>query len=314
MAVQALQVVPWASRTIGGHGSRGRRAPVRRIGADIFLVAEDRLTLIDAGMVGSRRTLERQLRGMGRSLDELQRIICTHGHPDHIGGVHELVRDRDNVEVLIHPADLAGLQLPLREALGRARDGGGRRGRLIQYLTRTPANCTPIEDGTLLPLLGGLRVVHTPATRPEASALCRTASSALHRRRAAGHQGAPDIRQLVLQPRPRRRGHRSSGSPRWTSTRSPSPTIHPGPMTPPARSASSPRPRRADRSSSAVAHAEDAHMDTINALLERSVERFGPHPALIISPGSNARLALLGPRAPGAEDRSRADRCRRNAG
>jgi glyoxylase-like metal-dependent hydrolase (beta-lactamase superfamily II) len=139
---------------------------LRRIGADIFLVAEDRLTLIDAGMVGSRRTLERQLRGMGRSLDELQRIICTHGHPDHIGGVHELVRDRNDVEVLIHPADLAGLQLPLRKALGPAPDGGGRRGRLIQYLTRTPANCTPIEDGALLPLLGGLRVVHTPGHTP----------------------------------------------------------------------------------------------------------------------------------------------------
>jgi glyoxylase-like metal-dependent hydrolase (beta-lactamase superfamily II) len=139
---------------------------LRRIGADIFLVAEDRLTLIDAGMVGSRRTLERQLRGMGRSLDELQRIICTHGHPDHIGGVHELVRDRDDIEVLIHPADLAGLQLPLRKALGHAPDGGGRRGRLIQYLTRTPANCTPIDDGALLPLLGGLRVVHTPGHTP----------------------------------------------------------------------------------------------------------------------------------------------------
>ena len=73
------------------------------LGADTFVIAEERLTLVDAGMVGSRRILERQLRGMGRSLAELERIICTHGHPDHIGGVNELVRDRDDVEVLIHP-------------------------------------------------------------------------------------------------------------------------------------------------------------------------------------------------------------------
>ena len=139
---------------------------IRMLGADSFVLGEDRITLIDAGMAGSRRTIERQLRQMGRTLADLERVVCTHGHPDHIGGVNELVRGRDDVEVLIHPADLAGLTLPLRHALGRSPDGGARRGRLIQYLTRTPLNCTPIEDGAVLPLLGGLRVVHTPGHTP----------------------------------------------------------------------------------------------------------------------------------------------------
>jgi glyoxylase-like metal-dependent hydrolase (beta-lactamase superfamily II) len=139
---------------------------IQMLGADSFLIVDERLTLIDAGMVGSRRMLDRHLRGMGRSTAELERIICTHGHPDHIGGVNELVRGRDDVEVLIHPADLAGLQLPLRGALSRSPDGGGRRGRLIQYLTPAPEHCTPIEDGDVLPLLGALRVVHTPGHTP----------------------------------------------------------------------------------------------------------------------------------------------------
>ena len=139
---------------------------IQMLGADSFLITEERLTLIDAGMVGSRRMLDRHLRGMGRSMDELERIICTHGHPDHIGGVNELVRGRDDVEVLIHPDDLEGLKLPLRNALARTPDGRGRRGRLIQYLTRAPEHCTPIEDGDVLPPLGGLRVVHTPGHTP----------------------------------------------------------------------------------------------------------------------------------------------------
>jgi glyoxylase-like metal-dependent hydrolase (beta-lactamase superfamily II) len=139
---------------------------VRMLGADAFLLEEDRLTLIDAGMVGSRLTLERYLRRMGRRLDELDRIICTHGHPDHIGGVGELVRDRDDVTVFIHRDDLAGLQRPLREAMATAESHGERRGRIISYLTRTPADPTPVEGDELLPILGGLRVVHTPGHTP----------------------------------------------------------------------------------------------------------------------------------------------------
>lgn len=139
---------------------------VRMLGADAFLLVEDRLTLIDAGMIGSRAMLERYLRRIGRSLDELDRIICTHGHPDHIGGIRELVRDRGDVTILIHPDDLTGLRLPLREALARTEEPSVRRGRVIQYLTRAPQDATPIRDGELLPMLGGVRVIHTPGHTP----------------------------------------------------------------------------------------------------------------------------------------------------
>jgi glyoxylase-like metal-dependent hydrolase (beta-lactamase superfamily II) len=139
---------------------------VKMLGADSFLIVERRLSLIDAGMMGSRIMLERHLRRIGRRLDELDRIICTHGHPDHIGGLQELVGARPGVEVLIHPADLDGLRLPLREALARTDDRAVRRGRIIQYLTRAPADPAPMVDGDVLPLLGGIRVVHTPGHTP----------------------------------------------------------------------------------------------------------------------------------------------------
>jgi glyoxylase-like metal-dependent hydrolase (beta-lactamase superfamily II) len=139
---------------------------VRMLGADAFLIAEERLTLIDAGMVGSALMLQRYLRRIGRRIDELERIICTHGHPDHIGGVSELVRNQPDVSVLIHPDDLAGLRLPLREALASSAQRAVRRGRLIQYLTRAPADPTPVEGGEVLPVLGGLQVVHTPGHTP----------------------------------------------------------------------------------------------------------------------------------------------------
>jgi glyoxylase-like metal-dependent hydrolase (beta-lactamase superfamily II) len=126
----------------------------------VFLFDEPQMTLIDAGLSGSRRIVERYVRSIGRSMDDLSRIICTHAHPDHIGGVRELAGDRE-VEVLMHPADLAGLNVTLRDVVANRN-----RSQLIAYLTRHPGEATPVEDGEVLPILGGLQVVHTPGHTP----------------------------------------------------------------------------------------------------------------------------------------------------
>ena len=125
-----------------------------------FLITEPELTLIDAGLPGSRWPLERYLGRIGRSMSELRRIVCTHGHPDHIGGVREMTADTD-AEVMMHPADIAGLNVTLREAWS-ARD----RGKLIAWFTRGPHAATPLHDGEVLPVLGGLQVIHTPGHTP----------------------------------------------------------------------------------------------------------------------------------------------------
>jgi glyoxylase-like metal-dependent hydrolase (beta-lactamase superfamily II) len=133
---------------------------VRLLNVYAFLIAEPRMTLIDAGLIGSARRVQRYVHRIGRTLDDIARIICTHAHPDHIGGVRELAGERE-VEVLMHPADLDGLSVTLRDAVANRN-----RGQLIAYFTRHPGEATPVEDGQVLPILGGLRVVHTPGHTP----------------------------------------------------------------------------------------------------------------------------------------------------
>lgn len=136
--------------------------PMKSAGA--FLITEDRLTLIDAGLTGSKPMLIRYLADIGRSVDELDRIVCTHGHPDHVGGVREIA-DGAPIEVLIHPADLEGVSHTVREALVPT-PGASLRGRLLQAVTPHPGPATPLHDGDVLPALGGLEIIHTPGHTP----------------------------------------------------------------------------------------------------------------------------------------------------
>jgi glyoxylase-like metal-dependent hydrolase (beta-lactamase superfamily II) len=133
---------------------------VRLIGANAFLIADDELTLVDAGHRGSIVMLRRYLAHIGRNMSEIRRIVCTHGHPDHIGGVTEIARATD-AEVLMHPADMERLHIKLSEVFkGRPAPGA-----IIAYLTRAP-EASPLADGDVVPAFGGLRVIHTPGHTP----------------------------------------------------------------------------------------------------------------------------------------------------
>jgi glyoxylase-like metal-dependent hydrolase (beta-lactamase superfamily II) len=133
---------------------------VKGLGATVYVICEDEVTLIDAGLQGNRRRIDRYLRAIGRSIDDVRRIVCTHAHPDHIGAVRELARD-PAVEVLMHAADIERLRISLREVLRRPTTSP-----IIALLTRGPEDARPLQDGEVLPALSGLHVVHTPGHTP----------------------------------------------------------------------------------------------------------------------------------------------------
>jgi glyoxylase-like metal-dependent hydrolase (beta-lactamase superfamily II) len=68
---------------------------------NVYLVEDDPLTLVDAGpnSATSLTTLEAALAELGRKVEDLERIVITHQHIDHIGLV-QILADRSGAEVV----------------------------------------------------------------------------------------------------------------------------------------------------------------------------------------------------------------------
>lgn len=73
---------------------------------NIFLIVEEKLTLVDTGFRGSAGKITDYINRLGRSIKELDLIIITHNHLDHVGGLPEL-RKMTPAKVAVGKADLS---------------------------------------------------------------------------------------------------------------------------------------------------------------------------------------------------------------
>src|SRR6201998_3821489 len=135
--------------------------------ANAFLVeGADGLALIDTGFARKEAAVFETIRGLSRSPRELKHLIFTHGHPDHIGSAAAIVRET-GARTYLHPLDI-----PTAESGGPFRPLKGAPGLLRPLLCRLffhPSDRVepvtidePLTDGELLPVAGGIEVIHTP--------------------------------------------------------------------------------------------------------------------------------------------------------
>lgn len=137
---------------------------------------ENHLVLVDAGFPGQAEAIVQAITDAGFHAASLTDIIITHQDMDHIGCVLDLQRFAPSVRILAHEEEapyLDGRATPIKLAAmlaqydslpadrkawcDRMRDG---------YANRKLNVTETLRDKTILPLCGGIEVVHTPGHTP----------------------------------------------------------------------------------------------------------------------------------------------------
>jgi glyoxylase-like metal-dependent hydrolase (beta-lactamase superfamily II) len=133
-----------------------------------FLIEDNGLTLVDTGTKGGTDKIFKDIEKGGKNPNNIKRIILTHCHPDHAGSVAEM-KKRLNIPVWAHYEDSflieegKATRMPMHLTPG-----------LINWLVYNifikKAGSTieavkvdeRLKDKDVLPIAGGVEVIHTP--------------------------------------------------------------------------------------------------------------------------------------------------------
>ena len=130
-----------------------------KVGRVYLLTAGDGLTLIDASIPPAGKWILDQMEAGGFSAENLKRILITHAHPDHVGGIPEIMQ-ATNAKLIVPEGERAVVdgEIPIPRATGWLKPP-------VTILENMKADAT-LTDSDTLPVLGGLQAIHTPGHAP----------------------------------------------------------------------------------------------------------------------------------------------------
>lgn len=159
------------------------------------------LTLVDTGLPGNEDKVLDAIGALGRQPRDLKRILLTHGHADHIGSAGAL-QGATGAEVYIHAADASIMTSgtgfrPMQPSPGlknrliftAIRYFVIRRHRSVQAATVAGH----LEEGQVLPVAGGLRVIHVPGHCAGQVVFLWEKQGVLIAADTCGHQGSLEL-------------------------------------------------------------------------------------------------------------------------
>jgi len=128
---------------------------------------DDGLILIDAGLPGRFRHIQRALKSRGWAVTDLRHILVTHAHADHTGSLAELQAE-SGANVYMHRSEARFVAEG--SVTHRMTPSPGFLSKMLYYgiIARMPSQMPPaqtdqfVTDGDVLPLVGGIQVIGTP--------------------------------------------------------------------------------------------------------------------------------------------------------
>ncbi len=159
---------------------------------NVYVIVErEGLTLIDTGLQGSERKIGAYVRGLGRDLSEIRRIVLTHQHVDHVGSAAALA-EQTGAEVIASVGDAPAIEGKARRELPR--EPLGLVFRLVVMRGLRPVTVTRrVRAGETIGALvedGGLQVIEAPGHTLGEIALYAPGRKALFPGDAYQHVGA----------------------------------------------------------------------------------------------------------------------------
>ena len=142
-------------------------APADFINSYLLEGDDGTLTLVDAGMRGAQKTLLAALDALGKKPGDVTHLLLSHAHNDHTGGAAKMQAATGSA-VQTHEREAVYVREGRMPQVDRSTRGGRLMARLpgkAKGFARVGVDAT-FEDGDVLPLAGGIQVVHTPGHTP----------------------------------------------------------------------------------------------------------------------------------------------------
>lgn len=153
-------------------------APFDLLNAFLLQGDDGSLTLLDAGTTRAPKRIVAALAALGKAPGDVTHLLLSHAHSDHAGGAAAL-QTASGSRVLAHEREAVYLREGRMPAPDRSTIGG-------RLLARSPGGgFVPVAvdetfaDGAVLPLAGGLQVVHTPGHTPGHCSFLHTTAGVL---------------------------------------------------------------------------------------------------------------------------------------